>query len=217
MPSVGAVLLVDARTYLLHAAESDLVRAGFDVVWVTAGMDLLATARRQALAAVVFAGVGAPLLWRLWQSASELHQVPTVVIGKPRQGLWPLVPFVRADAYVGAADLKREGFVANAVRALMARTPPVPPTDRQRFGEALWKVGSLLYAVSLPLFLAAAMLTLKSGGRGILWVAPFIAAGRVLMDAGGRLGLGQRTRIRWESWVWIVLAALAVRVLLATG
>jgi hypothetical protein len=110
------------------------------VVSVADPRKLLETARGRTVAAIVIQGVTGGV-WRRWKRDPDFRRIPVVVIaaGRPRQlpFPWPFGAFVRADAYVSGADLKRRGGVADAVRALVARGISVAQTGRERFGEAL--------------------------------------------------------------------------------
>jgi hypothetical protein len=214
---LGTVLLLDARTQLSRAAERDLELAGFEVVSVTDGRGLLETARRHAPVAILLVGGVTGPSWRRWMRDPDLRRVPVVVLarGRPRQppSPWPLGAFVRADAYVSAADLERRGAAADAVHAVIARGDRVPPPRRERLGEALWHVGSVLHVVGLLVALAGVVITVTSGAGGILWGMPLLGAGVALQDLGGRLGLGQRVGLQWQSWVLIAFALVAARAL----
>ncbi len=125
---------------------------------------------------------------------------------------------MRADAYVSAADLKRPGAAADAVRPLIARGAGVTPTGRERFGEALWYVGSVLYIVGVLLALLAGVeIAMMRTPAAILKSVVSLGTGKVLMDVGGSVGLGQRLRLQWGSWFWIAWVPLVTRVLFAHG
>jgi hypothetical protein len=218
-PTSGVVLLVHSGTQPSRAAESDLALAGFEVVSVTDGRALVEAARRHLPAAIVLGRPVDDASWRRWTRDPASRGVPVVLLtrGRPKQVAvpWPAGAFVRADAHVSAADLKRRGAAADAVRAAIARGDRAPTTRLERLGEALWHVGSVLDVVGLLVAIVGVAFTLTSGARGVLWGMPLLAVGNVLLDVGGRVGVGQRPGLRWQSWVWIAFAVGAVWVLVA--
>jgi len=219
-PASGTILLLDAKTQLSRAAESDLTLAGFAVLRVPEYRKLLEAARgRNVAALVVPLGVTAGA-WRRWNREPELRRVPVILlVSRPERrlmGPWPLGVFIRADACLSAADLKRRGATADAVRALGPRRAGIALTRRERSGEALWYAGSVMWLLGMLVALLA-LVELATGRTpaAILMSVVFIGAGRVLMDLGENLGLDQRPRLRLASGIWLGLALLALRALLA--
>ncbi len=153
----GTVLLLHAKNLLARRLQGELIRAGLDVVTVTEARNLLEAARGRAVAALLLPGpVVGWGLWRQWSSDAEVRDVPVVVYAnrRPRDPSipWPLGSLVRADAYVTARDLDRPGAVGEVVRALRRRVPAGSPRTRvERWGEALWYVGSGLSDLGLAL------------------------------------------------------------------
>jgi hypothetical protein len=201
------------RTQLSRAAESDLAFAGFEVLTVTDPRTLLDAARGHTLTAVVVPDAMPRGVWRRWRRDPGVGRIPVVAItsGRPPFPLWPLVSLVRAGATVSAADLKRPAAAADAVRASMARGDVIS-THRERFGEALWDMASVLKAVGFLLVIPALM-GVRTLGLMMSAVA-LLSAADVLGDVGGRVGLGRRVRLRWSTWVSVIvllgMAALVV-------
>ncbi len=219
----GTVLLIDARTQVSHAVKSDLALAGFEVLSVADPRTLFDKARGRPVAALVLpeAGIGASF-WRRWTRDSDLRHVPVVVVSARRPGFpllpWPFCAFVRADAYVSTKDLKRSGAVAEAVSASHGRADGVAPTSRERLGEALWYVGSVVYDLGLLLVLVAIVqLAMMRAPVAILLSVVGLGTGKVLMDVGGSLGISERLRLHWSSWAWVAFVLLATRFLCVHG
>ncbi len=213
-PTSATLVFVRRRTQLSRAAESELTLAGFEVLAVTDPRKLLEAARGRTVAAVVVPEVMLGGVWRKWKRDPELRLIPVVTVASGRRPfpLWPLMHLVRAGAHVSAPHLKRPGATADAVRASMAGGMGVAPTSREKLGEALWDVASVLKLVG-PLFLIPVIMGIRMLGFAMSAVAVLVASD-VLGDVGGCLGQRQRPSIRWSSWAWlvvfVVLAALAV-------
>ncbi len=216
-PNAGTVLLVHLRTELGNVVEADLASAGFRIVRVAGVGRLSETPCSRDLDAIVLAGAPAGALWRLRKHEPSLRRVPVLVVtsspGKYLPLPWPLGGFVRPDACSSPRDLERRGAAAAAVAALIARGKQAPTTRREILGERLWYVGSILNVIGLGGSIPAALTTVRSGGRGILWCIPFLGMGRALMNAGGRLGLGKGFGLGW-GWASLAAAAAALWVLL---
>ncbi len=210
------VVLFHAKNRASSAVETDLGLAGLTVVSVSDPRKLADAARGRAVAALVVPrqGILGPF-WRRWTSDPDLRRIPVVVFAtrEPRRlsTAWPLGAFIRADGYVGAAELARPGAVAGAVRAVAARGRGGPPTGRQKVGEALWYLGSALYDLGLLLALVAVIqaVMLRLPVAIVVGAASLIVAD-VLMDVGGSVGLDERVRLRWSTWFWLAVLALGL-------
>jgi hypothetical protein len=210
------VLLFHAKTQDARAVETDLRLAGLTVVSVSDPRKLLESARGRAVAALVVPreGILGPF-WRRWTSDPDLRRIPVVVFAArhPRRlsMAWPLGVFIRADGYVGAAEFARPGAVAEAVRAVAARGRGGPPTGRQKLGEALWYLGSALYDLGLLLALVAVIQTVMLRPPvAIVVSAASLIIGDVLMALGGSVGVDERVRLRWSSWIWLAVLILVL-------
>jgi hypothetical protein len=213
------VLLLQARTQLSHLAENDLRLAGFDVLAVADPRILVDAARGHALAAAVVPDVMPRGAWRRWTRNPSVNRIAVVTLtaGRPYPS-WPFASLVRAGATVSAAELKRPGAAADAVRTSIARGV-MPPTSRERLGEALWGVASVLKWIGFLLFLAVfPRLMNVSTPRLLLGAVALLSSSDVLGDIGGRLSLNKRVRLRRWTWVSIVaLLGLGLGALLLAG
>ncbi len=174
---------------------------------------LLEAARGHDLAAAVVPEVMPGGLWRRWKRDPHVGRIPVVAVasGRPTLPAWPLLSLAQAGASVSATDLKRPGAAADAVRASIARGDTTP-TRRERVGEGLWHVASVLkivgFVIVIPALAGVRTLGLMMGAVALL------SAADVLGDLGGRMELGRRLRLRWSTWVSVVVllgvAAFAV-------
>ncbi len=221
--TAGTVLLVDTKTQVSREVETDLALAGFEVLSVANPWTLFERARGKIVAALVLPSPGvAASFWRRWTRDPDLRHVPVVVVSARRPvGLpipWPFGAFVRANACVSTKDLKRRGAVAEAVSASKGLTAGVAPTSRERLGEALWYVSSVVYDFGVLFAIAAAVqLAMKRAPIAILVSVVGVGTGKVLMDIGASVGVGERPRLHWSSWVWIAFVLLATRFLCVHG
>lgn len=219
-PNSAAIVFILGENQLAREAEQDLAAAGFTVVMSADQRKLLDNAIRHTVLVLVVAQEVSGWLWSRWKRTPHLRRVPIVVIASrpPQQMLyrWPLGAFLRADAYLGQADLNRPRTVAEMVSAALSRVTRAKPTPRERFGEGLWYVGSILsWAGLLAGPVAIAVLVMRQSLSGMIVSAFCTGVGAVLMDVGGAVGLRQGLKLRRRTWVWIVVIPVTIAVLLA--
>lgn len=208
------IILVYGGNQPSREAEEDLLHAGFAVVSTRDPRSVLVEAGRRPVAALIIGEVVPYWFWRRWRRAPGLRQVPIVVLISRHVHelliLWPFGAFVRGHAYVSAAQLEKRGVVAEALRTAIHRGA----SPLERFGEALWYVGSTISLVGLLLMPVAVVAVALMWSRSMLiYGALSVAVGTVLMDVGGIIGLRQPLRLRWRTWMSIAAIVLIARFL----
>ena len=216
MSGVGGTVLVvgPGNLYAMQAVEKDLSASGFDVVRVARPGALPDAASGRSVAAIV-----TPFPPRHGRRAAALRQVPVVVLAGPnhlRRIPWPAGALMRRVPTFDPRDLGRGGALAEAVRSAISAPAPAAATPFERFGAALWHLGSILIWVYLAAFLYAVSKILRGRAADAnAWMSDALLlffAGTLLVDFGGRVALGERPGI--SRWNWVSIAFLTIGVAL---